>query len=205
MLDYIDRRHALLNQQNSTPQAVDDDGPRIQLASLIEESIVDGPGVRFTIFTQECPHRCPGCHNPSTHLSVGGSYWTIDSIMALYKQQASCVGMTLSGGEPFVQAGPVAKLARQVHDLGHNIITYTGYRWERLRHLAKSNSDIAALLAETDLLIDGRFMLAYKTLEAPFVGSSNQRLISLSEEGNKLLEAIPLAPAPLEIERIYFQ
>ena len=205
MPDYFERRKALLQPRRNNLDEINDTEKSIQLASLVEESIVDGPGIRFTVFTQGCPHRCPGCHNPSTHLNVGGSYWSVDDILAIYDRHPTLDGMTLSGGEPFEQAGELAKVAAEVHARGDNIITYTGYRHEVLKKRAKDEPGIAALLAETDLLIDGRFMLAFKTLEAPFVGSSNQRLIALSEAGNAILDTIPLIEtATPQSKRIYF-
>lgn len=213
MLDYYQRRTAVLKGRQQAKSAsvsfhaelTQPAGSMLQLASLVEESIVDGPGVRFTVFTQGCPHRCPGCHNPSTHLSVGGSYFRTDEVMAIYRRYPASRGMTLSGGEPFEQAEALAELACQVREDGGDIIVYTGYRWEVLKQKAKEDSAVAALLEACDLLIDGRFMLALKTLEAPFVGSSNQRLIALSGKGNHLLDAIPLPPSGIEIRRIYHQ
>lgn len=126
----------------------------------------------------------------------------MEEIMATYDKNPAGTGMTLSGGEPFEQAGLLAVLAELVHLRGGNIITYTGYRWETLQERSRSEADIQALLQETDLLIDGRFVQEKRTLEAPFVGSSNQRLIALSSRGNDLLEAIPSPPDHIRNERI---
>lgn len=184
-------------------QPGDADG-QLQLASLIEESIVDGPGLRFVLFTQGCPHRCPGCHNPQTHLSVGGTYFSIPEILAQYDQHPACRGATFSGGEPFLHGGPLAQLAEEIHKRGGDVVTYTGYLLEKLWELARTDENILALLRETDLLIDGPFVLAKRCLEAPFVGSSNQRLIALSPLGNKLLADIPELPEGPRIERIMY-
>ena len=177
----------------------------IRLASLIEESIVDGPGLRFVLFTQGCPHRCPGCHNPQTHLPIGGTLISVEEILAIYDKHPACRGITLSGGEPFMHAGSLAKVAAAVHRRGGDVVTYTGYRLEQLTNLAKTDDGTLALLSETDLLIDGPFVLEMRSLEQPFVGSSNQRLIALSLVGNRLLDDIPILPEGPTIERISYE
>ena len=100
----------------------------IRLASILEESIADGPGLRFVVFAQGCPHRCRGCHNPQTFLYVGGREFTISRLLELYRKNPLSRGITLSGGEPFLQAGPLAQLARAVHAEGGDIVTYSGLR-----------------------------------------------------------------------------
>jgi anaerobic ribonucleoside-triphosphate reductase activating protein len=175
----------------------------IRLASLVEESIVDGPGLRFVLFTQGCPHRCVGCHNPDTHLPIGGTLVSPEEIVAHYQRQ-NCRGITFSGGEPFSQAGPLAQVARAIHELGGDVVTYTGYYLEVLQTLGNEDAGILELLQETDLLIDGPFVLEKRSLESPFVGSTNQRLIALSPAGNRLLEDIPVLPHGPGIKRIKF-
>ncbi len=174
----------------------------LRLASMVEGSIVDGPGMRFVIFAQGCPHRCVGCHNPQTHLSVGGQAMTVERVLAAYDRQTACRGVTLSGGEPFMQAGLFAQIADAVHQRRGDVITYTGYRLESLRERAKTDSGVKDLLDKTDLLIDGQFVLAKRCLELPFVGSLNQRLISLSMSGDQLLEDIPTPESCPAIERV---
>ncbi|NLC41035.1 MAG: 4Fe-4S cluster-binding domain-containing protein [Clostridiaceae bacterium] len=176
----------------------------IRLASILEESIADGPGLRFVVFAQGCPHRCRGCHNPQTFLSVGGQDFSIRQVVELYGKNPLIRGITLSGGEPFLQAAPLALLAGAVHDMGGDIVTYSGYRLEQLLDMADRTEGIRALLTETDLLIDGPFVLARRSLEHPFVGSLNQRLISLSEKGDRLLEDIVMPEDVPPVERIHY-
>jgi len=190
MLDYWERRAKLLRRKPDQNAETPELGEEVRLASLVEESIVDGPGLRFVLFTQGCPHRCPGCHNPQTHLLGGGRLYSLEWILSLYDKQLACQGITFSGGEPFLQGGPLAKIAQAVHERGGDVITYTGYRLERLQELAKEDDGISALLAETDLLIDGPFIQERRSLETPFVGSSNQRLLALSIKGEQALEQI---------------
>ena len=148
---------------------------QLRIAGTVENSIVDGEGIRYTIFVQGCPHGCPGCHNPQTHDFQGGKL--VDAAVLL-KEIASdplLDGVTFSGGEPFCQAAALAALWKQVHDLGLNLVTYTGYTLEQL--LADGREDWMALLNETDILIDGRFEADKKSYECRFRGSTNQRYL----------------------------
>lgn len=164
--------------------------PLVRLAGWQADSAVDGPGLRFVVFAQGCPHRCPGCHNPETHLPIGGKVLSVDQIFDLYQQSPGQEGITLSGGEPFAQAGPLALLAAKVKAAGGDVVCYTGYVLEHLKGLAQSQEDIAQLLQAIDLLIDGPYILAQRTLTLPFRGSSNQRIIPLTPTGDKLAAEI---------------
>ena len=149
----------------------------LRLAGMVDDSIVDGPGLRLTLFTQGCPHHCKGCHNPETHPLDGGSPYSLESILARYEDNPLLSGVTFSGGEPFLQARALALLAGQIHALGGSVITYTGYVFEELAIRAEEDSAIKALLAETDLLIDGPYVEAKRSLNLPWRGSTNQRLL----------------------------
>ncbi len=152
---------------------------KLKVSGIIEESIVDGPGLRFTVFTQGCPHHCPGCHNPQTHDFEGGKWMELDEIMAMFDEDPLLAGMTFSGGEPFCQPAPLAELARQVRARGKNIVAYSGYTFEQLSEMAAHNPDIEALLSMCDLLIDGPYVEARRDLDLLFRGSTNQRILDL--------------------------
>ncbi len=150
----------------------------MRIANTISDSIVDGPGLRFTVFTQGCPHGCPGCHNPDTHDPGGGREVSLEELIARMSTNPLTQGLTLSGGDPFLQAEECAALARAAHEMGLNVWSYTGYTYERLLELGDPGH--LALLAETDVLVDGPFVLALKSYAVKFRGSSNQRLIDLA-------------------------
>ena len=151
----------------------------LQAAGIVKESIVDGPGIRYTVFVQGCPHHCPGCHNPQTHPFTGGTEMAVADIFADFRKNPLLKGITFSGGEPFCQAEALAELARLVHGTGKDVAVYTGYTYEDL--LRMDGPHAAALLAETDLLIDGPFLEARRNLELRFRGSENQRLIDMAK------------------------
>lgn len=155
---------------------------KINYHNIIEESIVDGPGLRFVLFTQGCPHHCPGCHNPQTHPFITKNLVSIQDIFKQYQENPLLSGITFSGGEPFCQASALAVLAKLVKNNGGNVITYTGYYYEELKEMAKDNSDIQALLSASDYLIDGPFIEEQKSLTLPFRGSANQRIWDLKHE-----------------------
>ena len=90
----------------------------MRIANTVSDSIVDGPGLRFTVFTQGCPHRCPGCHNPDTHDPAGGHEVTVDELAEKLLSNPLTDGLTLSGGEPFCQAVECAKLAAIARENG---------------------------------------------------------------------------------------
>lgn len=153
----------------------------LRIHSSVAESIVDGPGIRTVIFTQGCPHHCPGCHNPQTHDFAGGSLVDPQAIVAEILANPLLTGVTFSGGEPFCQSAPLAQIARAVHAAGLDVVAYSGYTLEQLVALAETNPAIVDLLSQVDLLIDGPFMLAERDLTLQFRGSRNQRLLDRSE------------------------
>lgn len=148
----------------------------LRIAGTANDSIVDGPGIRFTIFTQGCPHHCEGCHNPETHDPNGGEVVDTADLLAKIKANPLLDGVTFSGGEPFCQAKALADLGREIKSLGLNIVTYTGYTFEKL-YADRHENGWGELLAVTDHLVDGPFILAQKDWEIKFRGSSNQRYI----------------------------
>lgn len=155
---------------------------KIRLAGIVRESIVDGPGIRFAIFTQGCMHNCKGCHNPETHDPLGGYESSTEKIIAEIKKNPLLKGITFSGGDPFLQAKSCAIIAKEVHALNLDVVTYTGYTYEELLEKSESNSSWSDLLSETDILIDGPFILEQRDLSLKFRGSCNQRIINLRDE-----------------------
>lgn len=153
----------------------------IKLAGLVPESFVDGPGIRFTIFTQGCPHHCEGCHNPETHDPDGGRLADTDKIYNKIKQYPLVKGVTFSGGDPFFQPEPLYDLAVKLKADGYHVMSYTGWTFEQLLKKSETEEFVGKLLGQLDLIVDGRFVLAQRTLELPFRGSRNQRIINVPE------------------------
>ena len=152
----------------------------IRLYGTVSESIVDGPGIRFVIFVQGCPHHCPGCHNPQSHDPDGGTLTDTAALWETVLAHPDIDGITFSGGEPFTHAAALAEIGRAARDKGLNVMTYSGYTWERLLELAKTDPGIHDLLAVTDYLVDGPFVLAQRDLTLKYRGSSNQRILDIT-------------------------
>lgn len=147
----------------------------MKISGIINESIVDGPGIRFVIFAQGCQHHCPGCHNPQTHDIGNGYEISIDEIILKIKKSRLTSGVTFSGGEPFLQAKEFFHLAKKIKELKYHIISYTGYTFEEI--LLNKNKYFRKLLEISDILIDGKFILGQKSIDLKFRGSKNQRII----------------------------
>ena len=144
----------------------------LRIAGIVDDSVVDGPGVRLTVFTQGCAHHCEGCHNPETWDPQGGKTVTVDEIVDQYKENPLLAGITFSGGEPFYQIEPLAELADRIHELGGTVWCYTGYTMEELDEFCHAKK----LLDKIDTLVDGEFVIGERDLSLFFRGSRNQRI-----------------------------
>ena len=154
----------------------------MRLAGTAPVSTVDGPGLRFVIFTQGCMHQCPHCHNPGSWELNGGEEQSVKQVIRLLKKQKKKLrGVTFSGGEPFLQAAELAEVALAARQMGWDVVTYTGFTWEELGELIENNNDgVKALLAASDILIDGRYVHKLRSTKLQFRGSSNQRIIDVA-------------------------
>lgn len=153
----------------------------IRIAGIVEESIVDGPGIRYVLFTQGCPHNCKGCHNPQTHDFNMGRMEKCENIVNMIDSNPLLKGITLSGGEPFMQAEKLANLIDKVENKKLDVMTYTGFKFEYLLENANEENKYMNLLEKTDILIDGKFEMDKKDENLLFRGSSNQRAIDVKE------------------------
>jgi anaerobic ribonucleoside-triphosphate reductase activating protein len=149
----------------------------LTIGGIEGESIVDGPGFRYTVFVQGCNFRCPGCHNPQLQSFEGGRRVSVAELVAAIKANPLLSGLTLSGGDPFTQAAPCAALAEEVRALGLGVMVYTGYLWEDI--LAADRPGWRRLIEAACILVDGPFILAQKNIDLRFRGSANQRLIDV--------------------------
>jgi anaerobic ribonucleoside-triphosphate reductase activating protein len=151
----------------------------LRLFGEIKESIADGPGIRYTVFAQGCPHYCTGCHNPESHSFTDGYLVKEEKVIEEILKNPLLDGVTLSGGEPFMQAAELAIVAAAVKSKGLSVIVFSGYTFEELISLSGERKGYRALLENTDILIDGRFDITRKSMDLRFRGSSNQRSIDV--------------------------
>ncbi|MBQ7794059.1 MAG: anaerobic ribonucleoside-triphosphate reductase activating protein [Clostridia bacterium] len=166
---------------------------QIRLFGLANDSIVDGPGIRFAVFAQGCIHNCEGCHNPNSHDLNGGYFEDCDEIIAKIKANPLLDGVTFSGGEPFLQAKELAYISSEVKNTGLSTMAYTGFTFEELVKGANAENGWKEFLQTLDLLVDGKFILAEKSIELNFKGSKNQRIIDVQKslkEGKIMLSEL---------------
>jgi anaerobic ribonucleoside-triphosphate reductase activating protein len=148
-----------------------------RIAGIKTESVTDGPGMRCLVFFQGCPHHCPGCHNPHTWAMNAGTELDTETILKQLRISPLIQGITLSGGEPFLQPGPALEIAEAFHRAHKDVWTYTGYLWEDL--LSNPDPDIQSFLSACDVLVDGPFKQEYLDPALQWRGSSNQRIINV--------------------------
>ena len=149
----------------------------LPVAGIVNDSIVDGPGLRMTVFVQGCPHKCKGCHNPETHSLEGGQLIDTEEIAKRALENPLLDGLTFSGGEPFLYTKALCDLADRVIPKGLNIIAYTGYLWENLI----VDKDAFELIKRCKYVIDGPFIEEERSLLLNFRGSKNQRIIDVEK------------------------
>ena len=154
-------------------------------ADLQTDSIVDGPGLRAVIWTQGCGHHCKGCQNPQTWDFNGGGLVPIDEVIKALDETECQTGLTFSGGDPMYQPEACNEIAKYAKKKGMNIWVYTGYTWEELMELSKKKKAYMDFLKNTDVLVDGRFILKELDLSILFRGSRNQRLIDVPKSLKK--------------------
>ena len=161
----------------------------VRIASVIDDSIVDGPGIRMTIFFQGCAHNCAGCFNPETWDFDKGHLCDIKKIYNAAMENPLLSGITLSGGDPIYQVSNALKLLELFENTNLDIICYTGFTIEELFEMEKNNKDLQAFLRKIDYLIDGKFDITKKDISLKFRGSSNQRIIDMKKtfKENKII------------------
>lgn len=166
---------------------------QIRLAAPLQiDSVVDGEGIRTVVWTQGCSHNCLGCHNQSTHDFKGGYLEDIDNLKKEIDSLEGQDGITLSGGDPLMQIDACLEIAKYCQKKGLSVWCYTGFTFEQLLKMSETNNALIELLKNIDVLVDGKFVLAKKSLEAPFRGSTNQRVLDCKQSIEKY--------SPIEIE-----
>lgn len=167
----------------------------INIAGIEAESVVDGEGWRFAIFTQGCKHHCKNCHNPQTWDMRGGTQMSIDELVdtieEAFKENILMDGVTLTGGDPLYQPDATFSLCKKLKDLDINIWLYTGFTYEEIT----KDEKLMSIMKYIDVLVDGPFIESLKSLELEYRGSSNQRILDMK----KTLESGK--PEQLNLER----
>lgn len=163
----------------------------LRILDILEETMADGPGLRTSIYCAGCHHRCPGCHNPQSWDPKGGKEMTVDELMDIIREDEFC-NVSFSGGDPFYQVEGFTELARRIKtETKKDIWCWTGFTIEEIR----ADEKMAQLLEWIDVLVDGPFVMELRDPELHFRGSSNQRIIYLTEkEDDAIPGTVPIIP-----------
>ena len=156
-----------------------DNSKVIRVCGIEPESIVDGPGFRYVLFVQGCPHHCHGCHNPESWAFDAGYDMTVDEIFDEIMSRKGLRGVTFSGGEPFEQATALVELAGKIKAAGLTLMSYSGYTLDELE--ARHDEATDNLLGMLDMLVDGRYDEKLRNLTLVYCGSENQRVIDMNK------------------------
>ena len=153
---------------------------KLKINKILEKTTVEGPGVRFCIWTQGCKRRCKGCFQKQTWDENGGEIYEVDEIFKKIKDTKGIEGVTFLGGEPFEQAAALCELAYKIKKIGLSVLCFTGNYYDDL--LKSEDKSVKKLLGNIDLLIDSPFEIENFDISRPWVGSSNQRYIFLTNK-----------------------
>lgn len=148
----------------------------LRVLEIIDGTSVDGPGLRTTIYFAGCRHHCHGCHNPQSWDMAGGKEMTVEEIVS--RVVDNDFDVTFSGGDPLFQ--PIEKLtelAAKIKSTGKTIWLYTGFTFEKIA----SDPNYSGLLKLIDVVVDGPYIEELRDISLIFKGSSNQRLVNVSE------------------------
>ena len=153
----------------------------LRIAGAVQESIVDGPGFLYVIFTQGCKFHCKGCHNAQSWDLNGGMEVKMPVLYEEMRSDPLIEGVTFSGGEPFLQPEPLTIFAKIVKEQGYSLWAYTGFTFDQLL----SDHKRRVLLELLDVVVDGPFVLSKKSMQIDFRGSTNQRIIDVHQSLKK--------------------
>ncbi len=153
---------------------------KINISGFNHTSIVDGPGIRFTVYTQGCNHKCFGCHNQDTWSTLENKLYTVEQIIDLIKKDALTRNVTISGGEPLLQIDQICLLTKRLKQLNYNIWLYSGYTLSQI----KSSEKLSQILKTIDVLVDGKYDDTKRDISDKYRGSYNQDIIYLNEQEN---------------------
>ncbi len=154
---------------------------KLRVFNILKNTKVEGPGIRYCIWTQGCSRHCKGCQAVHTWSHSGGKLYDVKEIIEDIKKQKEIEGVTFLGGEPFEQAEACGVIAKEVKKNGLSVLCFTGGLLEDLSLDTKNKM----LLENTDLLIDGAFEIDKVDYSRPWCGSSNQRYHFLTDRYNE--------------------
>ncbi len=165
-----------MNQQTVSPQQVSIPAGYLNIMGYVDESEVNGPGVRAVIWVQGCDRGCDNCFNPQSWSFEINQLVSVEDLAEQILSKPRNQGVTFSGGEPFWQAIALTQLARKLKSEGLNVMSFSGFTLQELQS-PQAPAGAADLLKELDLLVDGPYLPSQAINEAnSLVSSRNQRV-----------------------------
>lgn len=158
----------------------------LQVAGFLDNSLVNGLGLRSVVFVSGCKHNCEGCQNKEMQSFCYGDKVSLEDILKRIESNMPLIrGITFSGGEPLEHIEELRILAEKIKNLGLNIWCYTGYTFEYIKEEIKINTELKKLMELVDVLVDGKYDRSRKDASLKYRGSSNQRIIDVKKSLNK--------------------
>ena len=154
----------------------------MQILKIIPDTVVDGPGLRTSIYFAGCKVHCKGCHNPESWNFTGGKEMYPIEVYNKIKEYKNR-RVTLTGGNPLDQENlfQVQVLCELLKRDGYNIWLYSGYTWEHILSESQKSIEVRVILNNIDALVDGPFIMDKKDRSLLYRGSSNQRIIDVKK------------------------
>lgn len=148
---------------------------KIRVLDILEETMMDGTGLRTSIYCAGCAHHCKGCHNPQSWDFNGGREMSVYLLLDIIKKD-EFANVTFSGGDPLYQVEAFTELARRIKaETDKTIWCYTGYTYEEILN----DKRLSQILPYIDTLVDGPYVEELRDENLAFRGSSNQKIINL--------------------------
>jgi anaerobic ribonucleoside-triphosphate reductase activating protein len=154
----------------------------LSVAQIVPVTEAEGPGIRFALWLQGCPLRCPGCCNPEMLKFEGGTPMSVSAVLGQIERAArehGVEGITFLGGEPLAHAKQAVVLARALRERGLTVMVFSGFTLEEARQM--SDPAVDEFLALTDILVDGPYLREQPETRRRWIGSANQRIHFLSD------------------------
>lgn len=177
--------------------SAEETGVFLRLQAYLPLSYVNGPGARAVLWVQGCSLACPGCFNPSSHSFSGGEDIRIEEILSWLRENDDIEGLTISGGEPLMQAGAIATLLELVRaKTSLSVIVFTGFSFEEACQIPAFDR----IKHCTDVLISGRYIDELRVGRG-LIGSSNKTAHFFSERYSRTdLKATPEAEVIIDAD-----
>lgn len=169
----------------------------LKISHYVENTKVLGPFIRSALWVNGCNHSCKGCIAQDMNMKAPNNY-EVEELAQFFIQVENSEGITISGGEPFLQATALYEFIMQIRSQrDYGVIVYTGYTYEELLEI--DDLGVNRLLSQTDILIDGRYIQELDD-GLPYRGSSNQRILLLSDRYKSIYEEYYLEATKRNIE-----